>query len=499
MPRDKDSSGPVQSGAYADRAIDRRVAPTSGGEKVTPKEAVALGFTKADANKITKVSGQYVFDPSLDAKPIGVSTSGFQATPYKASFGYGGTPDQIAASTAYQLSQEQYQAAYDAARAQGLQADVDTRTILKFQEQNVNAFIEKKTSEYYQQLKAENPGWTEENLQRAASDQAKGLFGRGDSGLGMGGGDGIASAGGEGTASLTAGTSTGDGEVAVVDAETMAKRISAWTTLRDELGKYGLEGLADAVKQLILDGANAAEITMKLRQTPEYMKRFSGNEQRRKQGFNVYDEATYLDLENAFDQAFAAYNQLDLLGTNKDQRRAKYADFIAGNKSAVEIKQRLQLAADVAQEDVNTKAALKKLYPMISDIDIAAYFLDPDATFTKLQAKVQAAQIGGAALKQGLVADTLLSEELAAMGISKEMAAQGYQNVAAVLPKATFLSEISGTDKFTQQTAEDIYLKGLASEQRKLEKLSAQEANRFRGGAGTTRTSLTSKGTAGQV
>jgi hypothetical protein len=136
---------------------------------------------------------------------------------------------------------------------------------------------------------------------------------------------------------------------------------------------------------------------------------------------------------------------------------------------------------------------------MISDIDIAAYFLDPDATFTKLQAKVQAAQIGGAALKQGLVADTLLSEELAAMGISKEMAAQGYQNVAAVLPKATFLSEISGTDKFTQKTAEDIYLKGLASEQRKLEKLSTQEANRFRGGAGTTRTSLTSKGTAGQV
>lgn len=277
------------------------------------------------------------------------------------------------------------------------------------------------------------------------------------------------------------------------------ERLNAWVVLKEKLDKFNLGSLADAVKQLILDGANTAEVTMKLRSTPEYQKRFQGNAQRVKSGFNVYDEATYLDLENAFDEAFAAYNQLGVAGGTAEQRQARYAGFIAGNKSAVEIKQRLKLAADVAQEDVMTKAALRQMYPMITDTDIASYFLDPEMTLPKLNAKVQAAQIGGAALKQGLVADTAISEELAAMGVTKEMAAQGYQQVASVLPKATFLSEISGTDKFTQQTAEDIYLKGLASEQRKLEKLTTQEANRFRGGAGTTRTSLSSKGSAGQV
>lgn len=282
-------------------------------------------------------------------------------------------------------------------------------------------------------------------------------------------------------------------------AETMQKRTSAWATLKAEFEKYNLGGLADAVKQLILDGASTDEVTLKLRATPEYVKRFAGNQERMKAGLNVYDEGTYLALENAYAEAFTAYGQQATLGKTAEEKQANFATYIGGTIAPTEIKRRLQIATELATSDSPTKAALKELYPMITDADIVSYFLKPTETLPKLEVKAQAAQIGGAFLRQGLATDVVSAEEYAAMGIDKARAEQGAAAVAEVLPRGQFLSDITaGAEDFTQKTAEDIYFKGLASAKRAQDQLRAAEIARYSASSGTSKVSF-SEGKSGLI
>lgn len=281
--------------------------------------------------------------------------------------------------------------------------------------------------------------------------------------------------------------------------ETMNKRVSAWATLKAEFDKYNLGSLADVVKVLILDGAAADEVTLKLRATPEYKKRFAGNEARRAAGLNVYDEGTYLALENSYAEIFTAYGQQALLGRNPEEKQVNFASYIGGTIAPTEMKRRLQIATDLASSDSATKAALKQLYPMITDSDIVSYILKPSETLPKLEVKAQAAQIGGAFLRQGLATDVTSAEEYAAMGIDKARAEQGAAAVADVLPRGQFLSEITaGADAYTQKTAEDVYFKGLASAKRAQDQLRSAELARYSGSSGTSRIS-NSQGTSGLI
>jgi hypothetical protein len=274
-------------------------------------------------------------------------------------------------------------------------------------------------------------------------------------------------------------------------AETMQKRTSAWATLKAEFEKYNLGGLADAVKNLILDGASTDEVTLKLRATPEYVKRFAGNQERMKAGLNVYDEGTYLALENSYAEIFTSYGQQGLLGKTSDEKQANFATYIGGTIAPTEVKRRLQVATDLASSDSSTKAAIKQLYPMITDGDLVAYFLKPTETLPKLEVKAQAAKIGGAFLKQGLATDVVSAEEYVAAGVTEEQAQAAAAAVADVLPRGEFLSDITaGAADYTQKTAEEVYLKGLASAKRAQDQLRQAEIGRFSGSSGTNRASL---------
>jgi len=107
-----------------------------------------------------------------------------------------------------------------------------------------------------------------------------------------------------------------------------AERQSAYAVLESEFSKYGLGALAQTVKNLILTGTPSAEVTLKLRATPEYQKRFAGNEARRAAGKNVYSEDVYLQLENQMQEAFAAYGVSNVLGSTRENQQAKLATFI---------------------------------------------------------------------------------------------------------------------------------------------------------------------------
>ena len=264
------------------------------------------------------------------------------------------------------------------------------------------------------------------------------------------------------------------------------ERGSAYAILESEFTKYGLGDLAKTVKDLILTGTPSAEATLKLRNTKEYQTRFAGNEARRAAGKNVYSEDVYLQLENQMQEAFAAYGVSGVLGSSRANQQAKLATFIGADIAPTEVKKRIQMAV----EEVNSRPEILKTfqtyYPSVTDKDLVSYFLDPKETETRLTTKVQAAQIGSAAARQGLVTNVLSAEELAALGVTEATANTGYQKVASVLPTAMKLGEIEGTG-YTQAEAEGAYLKGLASEQRKLADLAAREQNRFLGASGASK------------
>lgn len=319
--------------------------------------------------------------------------------------------------------------------------------------------------------------------------------GGGDTG---GGGGGFRSAPATETASLTAeayAKQLADQEAAD---KVQAERQSAFAVLKTQFDKFGLGTLADQVKELILGGTSSSEVTMALRQTNEYRKRFAGNEARLKAGLNVYDEATYTDLENAYAEIYSSYGMKELLGDSPETAQEQFAKFIGNTVAPTEVKRRFQIAQTLAMSDTDTKKAIKNLYPALTDKDIMAYFLAPKETLPKLEVKVQTAQIGGAFYRQGLTTDIASLENYAAMGISTEQAAAAASNIAQVLPRGTFLSELdkNGT-KFTQQTAEDIFLKNSAAAINQQEQLKQKERARFQGSSGSNKFSLGTGGTQG--
>lgn len=332
---------------------------------------------------------------------------------------------------------------------------------------------------------------------------------RGSSGSGSSGssssGSGSSGSGSSSSGSSGAGSASTDALVAFEKAQAAAaqtaQRESAFAILKKEFDRYGLGSLADTVKNLIMQGSPVEEVVLKLRATPEYEKRFAGNKMRLQAGLNVYDEATYIDLENAYDQIFTSYGVTEAAGNTIDARRAKYAEFIGGTKSPDEIKGRVQLAVAAASEDEVTKATLKQLYPEITDKDIVSYFLNPKDTLPKLETKVRSAQIGAAAVRQGLVTNVATAEELAAMGITEQQAEQAYSAYAGMKPRLDLLSglEKDNTLMVNQQVAEGALLKNLASEQRKLEGLRQKEIARFSGSSGTNRGVSLSRETGGLI
>ena len=263
---------------------------------------------------------------------------------------------------------------------------------------------------------------------------------------------------------------------------------SAYDILYNEFNQYGLGSLVKPLQDLITNGASTAEMTMALRQTPDYQKRFAGNAQRIANGLTALDEATYLQKEDAYQNLMRNYGlpdtywKKDALGTQEG-----FTKLIANDVSAVELENRLQTAQQrVLGANPEVAYALKNFYPDITNGDILAYALDPKNALDTINRKVTAAEIGGAALSQGLTTSQGGAEGLAAYGITKTQAEQGYQTVAGVLPRASQLADIYGQNPYNQATAEaEVFnTQGAAAAKKQREKLVSLEQASFSGQSG---------------
>ena len=275
---------------------------------------------------------------------------------------------------------------------------------------------------------------------------------------------------------------------AAADKVTTQQRESIITILTDRFNKYGLGSLATKIRDLAIDGASEATITIGLQETEEYKVRFSANTDRLNKGLKVLSPAEYLNLEDGYRQILRSY------GLKQFDTDAYVKQFIANDVSATELSDRVVTAVQRVQNaDPAISKTLRDFYG-IGSADMVAYVLDPNQQLQKIQRQVAAAEVGTAARRQGLEAGVQVSEQLAAQGVSEAEAQKGYSTIANILPTAEKLSQIYGgtMQKYGQTEGEQEVFNSLASAQRAREKLSAREIAQFQGTSGVNKTSLTS-------
>jgi hypothetical protein len=269
---------------------------------------------------------------------------------------------------------------------------------------------------------------------------------------------------------------------------------SVLNTIRDEYPEASSE---DVLTLLQFDS----------RYNAKFNARFAANVERQKAGKPVLSPAEYLKLEQGYISIFNAYN----LPTFKSQ--SYYDKFIKEDLDVVEVTDRVQLAYDRVLNDQSVKSAFNKFFSSLGFSDIVAGMLDPVNQIPALERKVKAAEIGGAALRQGLTASelamteaqanvpfsnvtrgTLGADVLGQEGVTKAQAEAGFRKIAEVLPTAEKLSSIYGgtEEQYGRLEAEQEQLQGLASAARKRQRLAELETAQFRKSSGLGRGALSS-------
>jgi len=256
----------------------------------------------------------------------------------------------------------------------------------------------------------------------------------------------------------------------------------AYALLEDTFRSYGLDSLVPVIKGYMQQNLGPNQATLALKQTPEYQARFAGNTARIKAGLNALSEATYLNLENQYSEAFTGYGQKALAS------KAQFATLIGNDISPVELKDRLDMAvSQVQQADPTVMASLRTYYPNITDANLVSYFLNPEETLPALTRQVQAADIGAAAAQQGLTANKTTAEGLAAYGTTYAQAQAGYGKIAEVLPGSQRLSAIYGGQtgiNYNQAEGESEFLKNSGAAALERQKLKDLEQAQFSGRSG---------------
>lgn len=267
----------------------------------------------------------------------------------------------------------------------------------------------------------------------------------------------------------------------------------ALATLTMMLQAWGLDSLTGTVIGMIQQDYSTNQILLELRKSDAYKKRFSGNEQRIKNGYAALEPADYLQVEDAYQRILQSAGLPKGFYDSPDD----FAGWIGQNVSASEISERVGFATDaVNNTDPNYLDALGRMG--LNRGDLVASMLDQNRALPILRKTIGTAKLGAASLGAGLGFDKGRAEKYYSLladangGIDSQFAAQAYSTVAAALPRANSLSHMYG-ETVDQGTLEDEFLgrNELASQKRK--RLGKLELANYQGTGGLGEKALNQK------
>lgn len=271
-----------------------------------------------------------------------------------------------------------------------------------------------------------------------------------------------------------------------------ATQLDAYAVLEDAFNTYNLGDLIPVIKGYMANNIGANEASLLIKQTPEYQTRFAGNygtNGRVANGLNALSETEYLALENSYNETLNAYGIGDYFGTTASQKQAGMASIIGGDISAAEFQSRVKLVEDnVVNGDPQIKTQLQAFYN-INDTDLMKYYLDPTQNLGALTMKTQAAEIGTAAVEQGLTTSADRAMLLAQNNVTQAQAQAGYAKIGVELPVAQkldtiYANQVNGQYDQTAAEAEQFNLAGAASAVSKKQQIQQLEQANFNGRSG---------------
>ena len=266
-----------------------------------------------------------------------------------------------------------------------------------------------------------------------------------------------------------------------------ADRESAYDLLFTEFKKMGIEGLVQDVKDSIIKSQSPSERLLALRASDAYKKRFAGNEKRIANGFRPVDEATYLALEDKYQQIAqnyglpAKYYSRGELGVQQ-----YFADAIAKNIDPVTFEERIMEGQKVLNANKAVLETAKQFYPDLNDGDFLDFVLNPQVALSDIKRKVSAAEIGAAQRAAGLQATKMGAEALVADKVTGAQYQQAAPTISDAAIRGGQLSAIYKRDPYTQETAEQAVLNtgNSAAAIRETRKLAGLESAAFSGQSG---------------
>jgi hypothetical protein len=258
--------------------------------------------------------------------------------------------------------------------------------------------------------------------------------------------------------------------------------------LANTLKSYGMEGVAATIAQIRADYPEISSENLLLllkndnRYNAEYLKRFAGNAKLKQAGLPTLDDATYLKAENEYEKIFKAYGATTLA------TRDYYATLIGNRMDAVDVTNRMNDAYGLLKQSPWVMNAFKQYYEAITEGDVLALILDEKTQLPILNQKVQAAQIGGAALAQGLKTSLATAQDLQASGVTVAGAQTGYSGIAVDMANYEKLLELGAKKDVktedVQAKLEASRLKKTASAIQEERAAVSTEIARFSGGPG---------------
>lgn len=256
---------------------------------------------------------------------------------------------------------------------------------------------------------------------------------------------------------------------------------SVFALMEQTLQSWGLGSLTNDLRKLIIGGDTSPDtLALALSQTKAYKIRFAGNEARIKAGLPELTPAQYIATEEQYRNILRQYGLPK--GFYDDKKSTD--KLIGGDVSPTEFNDRVQAAADlVYNSPPEAQRAWDQFYGGGKGGAIAA-ILDPKKAAPLVEKQVLAAQIGGAALAQGLHTTAHRAEEFAADGVTLQQAQKAYADIATRLQADTAAAHRFGTT-FGLKDEEDATLGGDSLAMKRQATLYAEEAAQFRGHAGT--------------
>lgn len=257
----------------------------------------------------------------------------------------------------------------------------------------------------------------------------------------------------------------------------------AYAAILNMLSAYGLQSLAPTVLGYLREGYSTDTISVLLPETPEYKKRFAGNEARKRAGLPVLSPAEYLSVEDSYRQIMSSAGLPRGFYDSPDDFRK----WIEADVSPQEIYQRVQVASEMVNNvDPNVRDTFEQFY---SRGDMVAYALDRDRATPLLERQWKAAVAGGQGKSEGVGLTREQAEFVAASGASTEQIRAGVANAAQTARTGGFLGQLYGQQYGLDDALQETFGGStVAAEKRR--RLASQERAAFSGAAGATGASL---------